>query len=70
MDVGVNFPGLRHKKHKNWQDYFMDSVGPLIIFPTTTHTHVFGNHNNGYIHLKTAEVQSSVDYRKTEPSTV
>jgi hypothetical protein len=32
----------------------MDSVGLYPSFPMPTHTHIFGNHNNGYSHLKTA----------------
>jgi hypothetical protein len=43
----------------------MDSIGHLTSFPAPTHTQVFGNHSNGYGHLKTADVRSSVDWRKT-----
>jgi hypothetical protein len=35
-----------------------------------THIHVFSNHSNDYGHLKTANVRSSADCRKTEQSTV
>jgi hypothetical protein len=48
----------------------MDSVGHLLIFLTPTHTHIFGNHNNGYGHSKIANVRSSADCRKTELSTI
>ncbi len=35
-----------------------------------THTHVFGSHRNGYGHLKTADVRSLVDRRKSDSSTI
>jgi hypothetical protein len=41
-----------------------------LRIPTLTHTHVFGNHNNGYGHLKTAHVQSSAGHHKSESSMV
>jgi hypothetical protein len=47
-----------------------DSVCHLISFSTPTHTHIFGNHRNGYNHLKTADVWSSMDCRKTASSMV
>jgi hypothetical protein len=59
-----------HKKCETWWGLFTDSIDHLLRFPTPTDTHVSGNHNNGYGHLKTADVRSSVDYRKTEPSMV
>jgi hypothetical protein len=33
-----------------------------------THTHIFGNRNNGYGHLKTADVRSSADRWKSDSS--
>jgi hypothetical protein len=48
----------------------MDSVGHLISFLMLTHTHVFGNHSNGYNHLKTTDMRSLVDCCKTEQSLV
>jgi hypothetical protein len=49
----VNFSGLRPKKRESWQGLFTDSVEHWISFAAPTHTHIFGNHNNGYDHLKT-----------------
>jgi hypothetical protein len=46
-----------------------DSVDRLASFPTSTHTHIFGNHRNGYGHLKTADVRSFVDCRKSDSLT-
>jgi hypothetical protein len=34
----------------------------MLYFPTPTHTHVFGNHRNGYVQLNTA-VRGSCDGR-------
>jgi hypothetical protein len=48
----------------------MDSVGHLLSFLMPTHKHVSGNHNNGYGHLKTVDMQSSADCRKSDSSTV
>jgi hypothetical protein len=48
----------------------MDSIGHLIGFPMPTHTHVFGNHINGYGHSKIDDVRSSADCRKKEPSVI
>jgi hypothetical protein len=47
----------------------MDSVDHLSSFPASTHTHIFGNHSNGDGHLKTADVRSFMDCRKTASST-
>jgi hypothetical protein len=62
--------GLRPKMGEPWRRFITDSTVNLLIFSTLTHTHDIDNHNNGYGHLKTADVRSSVDYHKTEPSTV
>jgi hypothetical protein len=40
-----------------------------MSIPMPTHTHVFGSHRNGYGHLKTADVRSLVDRRKSDSST-
>jgi hypothetical protein len=49
---------------ESWRGLITNSVGHLISFSLPTHTHIFGNHSNGYGHLKTADVQSFVDCRK------
>jgi hypothetical protein len=41
----------------------------LLSFPMLTHTHIFSNPSDGYSHLKTAHVRSSMDCRKSESST-
>jgi hypothetical protein len=64
----VNFTGLRPKKRVSWQGLFTDSIDHLTSFSVPTHTHVFGNHNNGYGHLQTADVRSFVDCRKPDSS--
>jgi hypothetical protein len=46
----------------------MDSRCQLLSFLTTTHTHIFYNHNNGYRHLKRADVRSPMDCRKSDSS--
>jgi hypothetical protein len=66
----VNLSGLWPKRRESWQGLFMDSVEHLTSFPTPTHTHIFGNHNNSYGHLKTADVRNFADCRKTASSTV
>jgi hypothetical protein len=33
----------------------------MVSFPMPTHTHFYSNHSNGYVHLNTANVWSSVD---------
>jgi hypothetical protein len=48
-----------------WRGSFTDSIDHLTSFPVPTHTHVFGNHSIGYGHLKTADVRSFADCRKT-----
>ena len=57
------FEGIRSV---NFSEDVTDSVGHLLSFPMLTHTHIFGNHNNGYSHLKTAYMRSSADCRKPE----
>jgi hypothetical protein len=37
-------------------------------FPAPTHTQLFGNHSNGYGHLKIADVRSFMDCQKTTSS--
>jgi hypothetical protein len=54
---------------ESWRDLITDSIDHLISFPVPTHTHVFSNHNNGYGHLKTADVRSFVDFQKSDSST-
>jgi hypothetical protein len=46
----------------------MNSAAHLLNFLTSTHTHDFGNHNNGYDHLKTTFVRSSLNRRKSQSS--
>jgi hypothetical protein len=48
----------------------MDFVANLLSFTMSTHTHDFGNQNNGYGHLMIANARSSADCRKTESSMV
>jgi hypothetical protein len=64
----VNFSGLRPKKRESWRGLFMDYADHLTRFPVPTHTHVFGNHSNGYGHLKTADVRIFTDCRKFDSS--
>jgi hypothetical protein len=45
----------------------MHFAGNLHRFPT--HTHDFGNHNNGYDYSKTTFMQSLVDSRESHSST-
>jgi hypothetical protein len=66
----VNISGLRPKRHESWRGLFTDSIDHLTSFPALTNTHVFGNHSNGYGHLKTADVLSFADCRKTASSMV
>jgi hypothetical protein len=46
----------------------MDSEPNVLSFPTLTHTHDFGNHSDGYGHLKTVFMQSSMDHRTSDSS--
>jgi hypothetical protein len=64
----VNSSGLRPKKHESWQWLFTDSVDHLTSFPAPTHTHIFGNHINGYGHLKIAGMWSFTDCQKSDSS--
>jgi hypothetical protein len=68
-DRWVNFSGLRPKKRESWRSLSMDFVDHLTSFLAPTHTHVFGNHINGYHHLKPADVRSFTDCQKSESST-
>jgi hypothetical protein len=65
----VNFSDLGPKNHESWRGLFMHSIDHLTSFTAPTHTHVFSNHSNGYDHLKTANVRSFMDCRKTDSST-
>jgi hypothetical protein len=64
----VNFSDLRPKKHESWRGLFIDYVDHLTSFQAPTYTHIFGNHRNGYGHLKTADVRSFADCRKSDSS--
>jgi hypothetical protein len=46
----------------------MDSAANLHIFSTSTHTHDFSNHSDGYGHSNTAFVWSSADHRESNSS--
>jgi hypothetical protein len=67
-DRWVNFSGLRPKKLESWSGLFTDYVDHLTCFPAPTHIHIFGNHSNGYDHLKTADVRSFADCQKSNSS--
>jgi hypothetical protein len=51
-DRWVNFSCLRNKKRESWWGLFTDYIDHLTSFPALIHTHIFGNHSNGYGHLK------------------
>jgi hypothetical protein len=68
-DRWVNFSGLSPKKRESWRGLFTDYVDQLTSFHVPTCTHIFGNHSNGYGHLKTADMRSFVDCRKSDSST-
>jgi hypothetical protein len=69
MDRWVNFSGLRPKKRESWRGLITDSIDHLTSFLAPTHTHIFGSHSNCYSHLKTANMRSFTDCRKSNSST-
>jgi hypothetical protein len=55
---------------ESWRAWFLDFAANLLIFSTSTHTHDFGKHSDGYGYSKAAFVQSLVDSQKSHSSMV
>jgi hypothetical protein len=64
----LNGSGQTGPMHESWQHLFTDSADNFLSFPMPTHTNDFGNHNDGYGHLKTAFARSSADSQKSQSS--
>jgi hypothetical protein len=63
---GVNSPVLGPKMSESWLGLITDSAVNLLRFSTSTHTHDFDNHSNGYGRSKIAlmrSVSGSVEIR-------
>jgi hypothetical protein len=63
-------PALRNQNGWNLVRLHYGFVASLLSFSTPTHIHNFDNHSKGYDRLKTANMWSSADCRKSNSSTV